>query len=194
MNKTLNKTLLASALTLALGTVAQQAAAADVYTLDNHHTYAMFEINHLGFSTLRGGFTGIDGDLSLDLAAKTGSVNITIDANSLQTAVPDFTTHLKSADFFEVEKYPTLTFKSTAFKFEGEQLSKVEGDLTMHGVTQPITLDVTAFRCGEHPMKKKPHCGADAQAVIKRSDWGISTYVPHVADEVTLKIEIEATR
>ena len=90
--------------------------------------------------------------------------------------------------------FPTITFKSNTLKFDGDRVVAVSGDLNMHGVTRPVTLEVTHFRCGEHPMKKVPHCGADAVATIKRSDWGITTYSPTIGEEVTLKIQVEASK
>jgi polyisoprenoid-binding protein YceI len=100
--------------------------------------------------------------------------------------------HLMKPEFFDVAKYPTVTFKSNDFKFTGDKLTAVVGDLTIHGVTKPATLVVTSFVCKDHPMKKTPVCGADANVKIKRSDFGMSTYVPAIGDEVTLRIEAEA--
>lgn len=170
------------------------AAAADTYVIEPTHTYPMFEISHLGFSTTRGGFDKTEGTIVLDMAKKSGSVDITIDATSLSTPVPKLDAHLKNEDFFDVARYPTITFTSDQLVFEGESLTSVTGDLTMHGVTKPVTLAVTHFVCKDHPMTKKPHCGADAEATIQRSEWGISTYSPAVGEDVKLKIQVEATR
>lgn len=178
----------------ALTTLSLAAAAADTYVLDPTHTRPSFEVSHLGFSTTRGAFTDTKGTVVLDMAAKKGSVDITINAASLQTAVPKLDDHLKNPDFFDVAKYPTITFRSDRLKFDGERLVSVSGDLTMHGVTRPVTLEVTHFVCKEHPMKKVPHCGADAVATIQRSDWGITTYSPAVGEDVTLKIQVEASK
>ena len=181
-------------LPVALAVASSTALAADTYVIDPTHTYPMFEISHLGFSTTRGGFNTTEGTVVLDLAKKSGSVDITIDANSLATPVPKLDEHLKNEDFFDVARYPTITFKSDQLAFEGDTLKSVTGELTMHGVTKPVTLAVTHFVCKEHPMMKKPHCGAEAEATIQRSDWGISTYSPAVGEDVKLKIQIEATR
>lgn len=179
---------------LAMGTASTLAGAADTYAIDSSHTLPTFEISHLGFSTTRGSFTDTQGTIVLDTAKKSGSADITIDAKSLRTAVAKLDEHLRKSDFFDVEKFPTITFKSSAFKFDGDTLVAVSGDLNMHGVTRPVTLDVTHFRCGEHPMKKVPLCGADAVATLKRSDWGMTTYVPSIGDEVTLRIQVEASK
>lgn len=176
----------------ALSVASFAAQAADTYVIDPTHTFPTFEINHLGFSTFRGRFDKTEGIITLDLAKKTGSVEVTIDANSVSTGVAKLDAHLKNEDFFNTAKYPTITFKSTKFKFDGNELDEVEGLLTMHGVTKPVTLDVDAFVCKAHPMTQTPACGANLEAKIKRSEWGISTYSPNVGEEVKLKIEVEA--
>ena len=167
-------------------------AAADSYTVDPDHTYPNFEINHLGFSTLHGRFGATNGKITLDTAAKSGSIDITIDATSINTGHAKRDTHLKSDEFFNVAKFPTLAYKASKLKFNGDKLSGAEGELTMLGVTKPVSLAVTAFNCGPHPMTKKQMCGANATATIKRSDFGLSAYVPAVGDEVKITIEIEA--
>ncbi len=169
-------------------------AAPETYVIDDTHTLSTFEVSHLGFWTTRGSFTRTQGTIVLDRAAKTGRIEVTIDANSLHTAVPKLTEHLKNPDFFDVAKYPTITFKSNQLEFDGDELEAVTGELTMHGVTRPVTLEITHFVCKEHPMKKVPHCGADAEATIRRSDWGISAYSPAIGEEVKLKIQVEASK
>ncbi len=168
--------------------------AADTYEIDPTHTFPTFEISHLGLSTFRGRFDKTSGTITLDLAKKTGSVDVTIDVNSISTGVAKLDEHLKKPDFFDAAKYPTITFKSTRFKFDGNELDEVEGLLTMHGVTKPVTLDVDDFVCKPHPMRQTPACGANLEATIKRSEWGISTYSPNIGEEVALKIEVEALK
>lgn len=170
------------------------AAAADRYDLDPNHTFPRFAINHLGFSTFHGQFDKTSGTATIDTAKKTGSVDVTIDVASISTGVAKLDEHLKTPDFFDAAQYPTITFKSTSFKFAGDKPAEVSGELTMHGVTKPVSLSVASFVCKDHPMTKKPACGADLTATIKRSDWGITTYVPAVGDEVTLSIEVEAMK
>ena len=177
----------------ALSVAAFGASAAEVtYTIDKGHTHPSFEINHLGFSTYRGRFDAVSGSVVLDLDKKTARADISLDVGFISTGVAKLDEHLKTAEFFDVEKFPVITFKSTKSKFKGDKLIWLNGDLTMHGVTKPVTLNVTSFVCKDHPMKKVPACGADASAIIKRSDWGITTYVPAVGDEVKLEIEVEA--
>lgn len=177
-----------------LGTAAFTAAAADTYELDTTHTFPYFEIEHLGLSTFTGRFDKTTGSATLDLAGKTGSVEVTIDVASVSSGVAKLDEHLQTPDFFDAAKFPKITFKSTSFTFDGDELDAVNGKLSMHGVTRPVTLDVRHFVCKEHPMKKRPACGINLEAKIKRSDWGISNYVPAVGDEVTLRIEAEALK
>jgi polyisoprenoid-binding protein YceI len=172
--------------------VALPGQAADSYTVDPGHTYPSFEIGHLGFSTQRGRFNKTSGKITLDRAGKSGSVDLTIDATSIDTGNPKLADHLKSDDFFGVGQFPTITFKSTAFKFDGDKLSAVDGNLTLHGVTKPVTLVVSHFNCGAHPFTKKELCGADASVGIKRSDFGIKYGLPAIADDVKLLINVEA--
>lgn len=179
---------------LALSAAAFTASAADTYAIDTNHSFPSFEISHFGYSTFRGRFDKISGSITLDLAKKTGSADVTIDAASVSTGVDKLNEHLKSAEFFDAAKYPTIAFKSRDFRFEGDKLTAVSGDLTMHGVTKPVTLRVKSFQCMEHPLKKVPACGADASATVKRSEFGVSTYSPNVGEEVTLNIQVEAQK
>lgn len=170
------------------------AAAADSYTIDPGHTYPSFEINHLGFSTMRGTFDATSGSVTLDPAAKTGSIEISIDTASIDTGHAKRDEHLRTDEFFNVAKFPSMTYKATKLKFNGDKLAGADGELTLLGVTKPVSLAVTSFNCGPHPMNKKPVCGANATATIKRSEFGMKTYVPAVGDEVKISIEVEAVK
>lgn len=167
-------------------------AASQTYTIDPAHTFPSFEISHFGYSTFRGRFDKTAGAITLDMAKKTGSVEATIDVASVSTGVAKLDEHLKTADFFDAAKFPTITFKGKDFKFDGDKLSSVGGELTIHGVTRPATLQVKNFKCADHPMKKVPACGADLSTTIKRSEFGVTTYSPNVGEEVTLLIQVEA--
>jgi polyisoprenoid-binding protein YceI len=180
---------LAAALAVALPAVAQE-----TYSIDARHTFPVFEVKHLGMSLQRGTFTKVTGKIVIDRAAKKGTADITIDMAAVQTGDPKLADHLRAADFFEADKYPTATFKGSAFRFEGDKLVAVNGDLTMKGVTRPVTLAIADFNCGNHPMNKKPMCGADATTTIKRSDFNIKYGLPGVADDVKLSIPVEAFR
>lgn len=169
------------------------AGAAEVtYTVEPTHTFARAEYLHMGLATAQIRFDKTSGTVKIDTAKKTGSADITIDVNSISSGVEKFDQHLLSPELFDAAKFPTITFKSSNFKFEGEKLKSVVGDLTVHGVTKPVTLDVTQFACKEHPFSKKPACGADAVTTIKRSEFGVGYAVPLVADEVKLILQIEA--
>jgi polyisoprenoid-binding protein YceI len=170
------------------------AAAADNYTLDPSHSFPRFEINHFGFSTHRGQFNKTAGKLALDRTAKTGAIEITVQTASIGTGDPKLEEHLRSPDFFNVEKFPTMVFKSKSVKFNGNVPASADGELTLLGVTRPITLTIANVACAQHPMLKKENCGAEVSGKLKRSDFGMTKYVPAVGDEVTLHIQVEAVR
>jgi polyisoprenoid-binding protein YceI len=171
------------------------AQAADKYDIDPTHTQVQFTYNHMGFSNITGRFDEVKGDFLFDAADPTkSSVSITIPVASISTGVAKLDEHLLKADFFDATQFPTATFKSTGVTAAGEGKLAVAGDLTIHGVTRPVVLDVTINGVGEHPMRKLPAAGFDASARIKRSDFGVGAYVPAVGDEVTLSITVEATQ
>lgn len=168
------------------------AAQVETYTIDARHTFPSFEVMHFGMSLQRGTFTRTSGKITVDRAARTGSVDVTIDAASVATGEPKLAEHLRSQDFFNASAHPDITFRGTRFNFEGDKVKSVEGDLTMLGVTRPVTLAAQHFNCGNHPMNKKAMCGAEFTTTIKRSDWGMKYAVPAVADDVLLRINVEA--
>lgn len=171
------------------------AQAADKYDIDPTHTQVQFTYNHMGFSNITGRFDEVTGDFLFDAADPTkSSVSITIPVSSISTGVAKLDEHLLKADFFDAAQFPTATFKSTGVTAAGEGKLAVAGDLTIHGVTRPVVLDVTINGIGEHPMRKAPAAGFDASASIKRSDFGVGAYVPAVSDEVTLSITVEANQ
>jgi polyisoprenoid-binding protein YceI len=170
------------------------AAAAESFTLDTTHTFPSFELNHLGYSIQRGRFNKSSGKVTIDTAAKSGTADITIDAASIDTGYGKLEDHLRSEDFFNVAKYPTITFKGDKFTFDGEKVKSVSGNLTILGVTKPVTLTANYFNCADHPMARKKACGGDFVAQIKRSDFGMKYGVPAVADDVTLRIQVEALK
>jgi polyisoprenoid-binding protein YceI len=169
-------------------------AATETYVIDNAHTYPRFEYNHLGYSIQVSRFDKTSGKITLDRAAKTGTVDVTIDAKSVNTGLALFNEHIQAEDYFHTAKYPTITFKSGNLKFDGDKLVAVDGDLTVKGVTRPVTLTVTSFHCMPHPMLKKDACGANATTKIKRSEFNAGKSAPFVSDEVTLTIPVEAVK
>ncbi|MEZ5671150.1 MAG: YceI family protein [Thiotrichaceae bacterium] len=162
--------------------------------MDPNHTFPSFEINHLGFSTQRGRFNKTSGKITLDTTKKTGSIDVAIEVASLSTGLDKLEEHLRGSDFFDAEKFPTITFKSNKLSFKEANLVKADGNFTLHGVTKPITLKISHFKCGMHPIYKKQVCGADVSTTIKRSDFGISQFLPMVSDEVNLLIQVEAIK
>ena len=181
------------ALIAALAAVAAAAQAApSIYNIDNSHTYPHFTYSHLGYSTQTHKFDKTSGKVVMDFDAKTGSVDVTIDATSVNTGFPLFNEHIQAADYFDTARYPTITFKSSNMAFKGNKPVSLTGDLTIKGVTRPVTLEVTHFKCMPHPMLKAPACGANATAKVKRSDFNMGKNVPFVSDEVTLTLAIEA--
>jgi polyisoprenoid-binding protein YceI len=187
----MNKTLIALAIS---STLSLSAFAADSYTIDARHTFPSFEVSHLGFSIQRGRFNKSAGKITLDTATQSGSIDVTIDTASISTGLADLEKHLQGEDFFDAAKYPTITFASKNLKFDGDKLVGAHGDFTLHGVTKPVSLQIDHFRCAPHPMNKKPTCGANATTTIKRSEFGITKYVPAVGDEVKITIQVEATK
>lgn len=177
---------------LALAVSATAYAAPETFVMDNNHTFEHFSYNHLGFSTQQSRFNTTSGEVVLDSAAKTGSVDLVIDMKSVDTGSKLFNQHIQDADFFDTAKYPTATFKSTSVKFDGDKPVAVEGNLTIKGITKPVTLTVTSFQHGVNPIMKHEAIGADATTVVKRSEFNMGKYVPYVSDDVTITVSIEA--
>lgn len=175
--------------------LATNANAADTYTLDPTHTTVIWNANHFGYSKPHGLFPLVEGTLQLDEAnPEASTLEVTVPTTKLTTGIEKFDAHLKNADFFNVEKFPTATFKSTKVEKTGDKTAKVTGDLTLVGVTKPVTLDVTFNQKMANPMSQKETVGFSATGTIKRSDFGINYALPHVSDEVPLVIEAEATK
>ena len=169
-------------------------AIAATYNIDPTHTYPSFEADHMGVSVWRGKFDKTSGTVTMDHAAKTGALDIKIDPASIDFGLEAMNKHAKGEDMFNVTKFPTITYKSNSFKFEGDKLVAVDGELTMLGVTKPVALKVNKFTCIMHPRYKKEVCGADATAEFKRSDFGLNYGLPNFSPEVKLAIQIEAIK
>jgi polyisoprenoid-binding protein YceI len=180
---------------LALTLPAGLAFASESYTLDPVHSQPRYEIQHMkGLSTQTGSFTKLNGKVTLDRAAKKGTIDVTIDTTSIRTHEPTrLDAVVKGEQYFNVEKYPTMSFKSSNLVFDGDKVVGAEGELTMIGVTKPVSLKVANFVCGENPFNKKPMCGGEATATIKRSEWGMKAGIPmSSSDDVKIIIPIEA--
>ncbi|MBC8746794.1 MULTISPECIES: YceI family protein [Paraburkholderia] len=150
------------------------AFAADTYSLDPMHTFPSFEADHFGgLSIWRGKFTKTTGTVTLDRAAKTGTIDVTVDPASVQTGNPKLDDHLRAAEFFDVEKYPTVTYKGTEIKFDGDKPVEVIGTLTIRGITKPVNLKIDSFKCMQHPVLKREVCGVEASTEFNRADYGM---------------------
>jgi polyisoprenoid-binding protein YceI len=189
---------LAAALLVAVGPVQAQTTQAPsqvhagAYRFDPGHSKVTWSVTHFGFSTYVGQFATMSGTLKLDPKTPSASdLVVTVDTTSLGTLNPALDTHLKSADFLDVAKYPQAVFKATSVKVTGERTADIAGDLTLHGVTKPVVVQATFNQAGLNPLDKTYSLGFAAAAKIHRSDFGITAYVPAVGDEVTLQFEAE---
>jgi len=185
----MKKTMLAAAIA---GSLSLSALAADSYTIDPFHTFPVFEVNHLGYSVQHGRFNKTSGKITLDMAAMSGSVDLIIDTTSIDMGFPTWDEHMSADGFFNTAKFPTMTFKSNKLVFKDGKVVAAEGEFTLLGVSKPLTVSVNGFKCGEHPMNKKAMCGANISGTIKRSDFGMTKYVPAVSDEVQIHVPVEA--
>lgn len=163
---------------------------ATTYTIEPDYTQGVFRWNHLGFSNPAAQFSQGQGTLEFDPANPTrASVQVTIPLSSLNTGVPALDEHLRSEDFFEVAKFPSATFRSTKVEQgAGKDRLRVTGELNLHGITRPVTLDVTVLKVGSNPRTQLPTVGFAASTTLKRSDFGLGAYVPQVSDEIQMQI------
>lgn len=179
---------------LLVGSVGAAQAETKAYKIDPTHTQVYASYLHAGFSNIAIRFNKVEGEFLFDAAKPANSsLNVKVPITSLDTGVEKFDKHLWSADFFDAEKFPEATFKSTKVTAAGKGKLKLLGDLTIHGVTKAVTFDVTINGIAPHPMMKSPSAGFDAVTKIKRSDFGVGKYVPMVGDEVTMRITMEAS-
>ena len=186
-------TKLAAAIALA-ASAASAFAAPETFNLDSTHSFPRFSYSHLGYSIQMSRFDKATGTVTLDKVAKTATVDIVIDTKSVSTGSTTFNEHIQGEDFLDTAKYPTATFKSTKVTFEGDKPAKIEGNLTLKGITKPVTLTVTSFHAMPHPMMKKDAIGANATTKVKRTDFNMGKNAPYVGDEVTIDIALEAVK
>ena len=190
----MNKHLIAAGV---LAVIAGSAMATPTtYNLDPRHTYPSFEADHFGgISVWRGKFTKSSGVVTLDVAAKTGTVDVSIDTASIDTGNVPLDTRVKSADFLDASKYPSATFKGSALRFDGDTPVEVSGDFTFHGVTKPLTLKIDSFKCFVNPLIKKEVCGAEASAQFDRADYGVTWGTNYGFKTLTrLQIQVEGVK
>lgn len=175
-----------------IGTVAH--AAPETFVVDPAHTFPTFEVSHLGFSFHRGRFNRTRGKVIFDATGERGAIDITIDADSLDTGDPALEAELRGAKFFDVERHPQLRFRADALVFRDQRLVGANGSLTLLGKTGPVSLRVTHFHCATNLLTHKYTCGANVEATIQRSDFGMNSYIPFVGDDVRITIQLEAQR
>jgi len=173
-------------------------ASPESYTIDPTHTFLYWEVEHLGVSMQRGRFDRASGKFTLDRAAKTGGVDLAVETASLSSGdnakgsrPRTLDDHLRTADFFNVAEFPRMSFKSTGVKFAGDVPTEIAGQLTLLGVTRPLTLKVERWVCKDNPMNKKPMCGGNASGTVKRTEFGMKYGVPAIGDEVRLWVSME---
>lgn len=169
-------------------------AGADEYIVDPEHTYASFEIDHLGFSTQRGRFNRSSGSIAFDPANQQVALEIRIDAASLDTGLDLRDDILRGENWFKVRDFPDILFRSQSMVFSGDQPQAVDGTLIMLGEARPLRLQISRFKCGFNLAKRQRGCGADAEGVLRRSDFGLDNGIPFIGDEVRLHIQVEAYR
>lgn len=168
-------------------------AAADHYAIDPDHTYPSLEVSHMGISTFRGEFEKTTGRVTIDRAARTGSVEVEIDARSIDFGLPKLNDELRGEHFLDVDDHPTIRYRGN-LRFSGDTPTSVEGQLTLLGVTKPVTLTIRSFKCIPHPMFKKEYCGADAEGDFNRADFGMDYYATGDLGKVHVRIQVEALK
>ena len=162
------------------------------YAVDPRHTFPMFEVSHYGFSTQRGRFTAVRGTVTLDAKARRGSIDITIDAKSIDMGFEEWNEQMRSEGFFDTARHPSITYRSNDLEFSNGRPVRAQGTLTLLGVSQPLTLEIDSFHCDKNRVSGKPTCGADARADLRRSQFGMTRSLPGIGDDVTIVIAIEA--
>ena len=178
---------------IAAATFSTSILAADKYELDKSHTNISFYINHLGYSDMVGTFTDYDGSFTFDpKKPEDSTIDITIKPTGIRTSSAKLDSELQGDKFFKSDKFPTIRFVSNKVKATSENNGEVEGTVTMLGVSKPVTLSVHLNKADYHPMTKNFMAGFKATATIKRSDFGMSEYIPMVGDEVRIEVQTEA--
>lgn len=182
-------------ITVAALALAASTASAQVYNIEPGHTYPSFEADHMGLSFWRGKFTKTSGKVVLDRGSPTGgSIEIVIDASTVDFGHAKMNEKARGEEMFNVAKYPTVTYRSKALKFQGDRLVGVDGEMTMLGITKPLALEITHFKCIIHPLLKREVCGADAHGRFDRSDFGMNIGLPRFSPEIKLAIQVEAVK
>ncbi|MEK6593085.1 MAG: YceI family protein [Pseudomonadota bacterium] len=169
-------------------------AAPETYVIDTPHSFSNFEVGHLGVTWIRGRFNKTTGKITLDRAANNGSIEAEIDASSVDTGYPRRDELLRTEDYFNSAKFPTISFRSSNLRFKGDALVSADGELTMLGVTRPVNLEITSFKCITHPVNKREICGAVAHGTLQRSGFGMTQASRSLSDEIRIYINVEAIK
>jgi len=180
-------------LPLTLAAALAPAAAADHYVIETHHTYPSLEMTHMGISIWRGKFNRSSGRATLDRKARSGTVDIEVDAASIDFGHDQMNEYAVREDWLNVKQYPVMKYVGT-LRFEGDTPSAIDGQLTLRGVTRPVKLKINSFKCIDHPFYKKEVCGADAEGELDRADFGMTQYTDNGAGRIQLRIQVEAIR
>jgi len=181
-------------LLLALLPAAGVQAQEQSYTIDSEHTFPVYAIEHFGVSLQHGRFNETRGKIVLNPAARSGSVEVVINAASVDSGLPALDRRLRGDGFFKADAFPQIVYRSTTVRFDNEQPVAIDGELTMLGVTKPLRLDVARFRCTTHPLAGGKRCGAMARGVVRRADYALSSIrAPLLGEEVELSVTVEAT-
>ena len=184
-------TLIAAALALATATAAQ--AQPTTWALDASHSQILFSYDHLGYSTTFGMFSGFEGEITFDAdAPENSSVTVAFPVTTMLTGWEERFSHFMSDDFFNAAENEMVSFTSTAIEVTGEDTALITGDLTMNGITRPVTLDVRLNAMAPHPMENRPWAGFDATTTVLRSDFDMGAFAPFVSDAVAITISVEA--
>jgi polyisoprenoid-binding protein YceI len=170
------------------------AAAPEHFMIDPAHTVPSFEVSRFAIPALRGHFEHVTGRISLDREARSGSIAIEIDATSVSIGRGWFNSLIKGEDFFDIAQYPRLRFRAERLEFEGDRPVRAEGELTLRGVTHPVSLELRHFACARKDPAPRMTCAADIFARISRSAFGMTSYAAFVGDEVRLMIQVEAVK
>jgi polyisoprenoid-binding protein YceI len=169
-------------------------AAPEEFVVDTTHTFSHFEVVHLGISTYRGRLGAKSGSIVLDAETGVGSIDVVLDPATVSTGYGKLDAILRGEDLLDVERFPLATFRANILAFDKGALRTAQGELTFLGVKRPVVLNVERFGCTRKPFLVQYRCGADAVAVFKRSDFGMTSYQTWVSDEVTVRVQIEAVR
>jgi polyisoprenoid-binding protein YceI len=184
------------ALLLSILSITSATAASTTYNVDPDHTHPSFEVDHFGgLSTWRGTFKKSSGIVTLDTDAKTGTVDVVVDTATVDFAHDKLNENVSSPEMLDVTKFPTAEYKGKFVEFANDAPRTISGDLTLHGVTKPVTLTINSFKCFEHPMLKKQVCGADASGSFNRADFGVNYGQQYgFKQDVLLRIQVEGVK